>query len=615
MNPFSKLQNGIPLHEAAAFFTKLKTANYAPPDETGELEGQFAAPVEQVLEHMALMVQNELKTQYAYMVYGNSLRDLSHFAIAEEFQQHADMETDHAEWLLRRMSVLGGAPQVPPIPAPPPATDPAEIIQIMIRMEQEGIQNWRLLRDMLGEENPSKFKVEEFLTREQEHLDELWQLSPRVEQQPAQPTAPPEPGELAAQPSAQPKQANAAAGMHQPPPPQPPLQGAAAGAVAPVAPPAAPLQGAAAGQHAAPGKMASRMKRAFEEMSDAPDSPPPAPGGEQEAALQKYLQEEMAGQEAEMGAEQAFYKQKFEQASQELQAAQEQSQAAQQQVQMLQEQVNNGATMQQQALQQAQMIQDQAMQQATSANTAAAAAMQKTLAAQQEQLTQQQLSVQMRDAVQAIKTQVMNMVQTELPPATTMEAGMSGAADQAHADAQAQQEAEAAMMGQDPNQAGQPQATGDAGTPPTSAAPGGQGPEASPQNAEPAKPPTDGAMPKSESGQSESGPEKEPEKSASDRFIGALLGGAAGGAGTAIESQMSNDPLRQKVKKLEAMERSGEGGFGNAMNLAQSKMRLAMGEVAERHPVGATIAGTALGALAGAKAAPHVREIAKTIRG
>ena len=180
---FEKLAHGIPLNEAAAFFIKLRTFDktaeeMAPPDETGALEGQFTAPVEQVLAQMASHVQRELKTQFAYMVYSHSLRDLSHNAIADQFEDHAHDETDHADWLMRRMGVLGGPINLPDIPAPNPSTDPHDIINTMIRMEQEGIESWRTLRSLVGDENPMKFKIEEYLGAEQEHLDELWQLVP-----------------------------------------------------------------------------------------------------------------------------------------------------------------------------------------------------------------------------------------------------------------------------------------------------------------------------------------------------------------------------------------------------------------------------------------------------
>jgi hypothetical protein len=108
--------------------------------------------------------------------------------------------------------------------------------------------------------------------------------------------------------------------------------------------------------------------------------------------------------------------------------------------------------------------------------------------------------------------------------------------------------------------------------------------------------------------------EKKEASPAHDALVGALLGGSAGAIGTAIESKMSNDPLRQKVKALEAKERAG-GGFLNAMNLAQAKTRLAFGEFGERHPVAATAIGAGMGALTGAGAAPHARELIEAIKG
>lgn len=138
--------------------------------------GEFAAPTEAVVALMARVVANEFKTQLAYLVYANTLRDLSHFSIAEEFEDHAEAEIEHAKYLLRRISVLvpGGVP-IPPAPSPVPQSDPQAIIQTMVAMEQTGITLWTQLREMVGE-TPTRFTIEQFLQQEQEHLDELMQL-------------------------------------------------------------------------------------------------------------------------------------------------------------------------------------------------------------------------------------------------------------------------------------------------------------------------------------------------------------------------------------------------------------------------------------------------------
>lgn len=187
----SLLADRTSLGAAASFYVKLKhgSMGYEPPDETGQLEGQFTVPVPQALELMSTMVENEFKTMYAYKTYANSLRGLSHHSIADEFEDHAENEIEHADFLLRRMAVLGGAVHVPDIPAPPADTDPVAIIQTMVRMEQEGIAKWKALHAITGD-NPMKFKIEEYLTREQEHLDELWQMLPHEARDMGVPMAP-----------------------------------------------------------------------------------------------------------------------------------------------------------------------------------------------------------------------------------------------------------------------------------------------------------------------------------------------------------------------------------------------------------------------------------------
>lgn len=838
---FDKLSHGIPLAEASAFFIKLrdfsKTADgYAPPDETGTLEGQFAAPVEQVLAQLGKMVQNELKTNYAYMAYANSLRDLSHHAIAEEFENHAHDETDHADWLLRRMGVLGGPINLPDIPAPPASTDPHDIVQTMIRMEQEGIENWRILRNMVGDENPMKFKIEEYLTAEQEHLDELWQLVPHeanpavlmqakgnVMQTSEQPQVPPSAPDTSPAPPEKTsavmpdpeRQARMRALLQTPEGMQHALQlahsnmnyqrvtgelspetkeerqkfvdknmkgrglaggvlGAVPGAMLGFAagkgfgnagqiaggalgglaggtlgglaerglirraatnyankgiyaatvtpemiearmgkaaadltaasrdqiakknfalsakqsntgkpaypihdkahaanalarvkqhgspaeksevykdvarkfpelaskssvpalkakeknsemslPPTAmgqqsappqltPLMGAAAGQHA---KMAAKMASVFKKIALEEGMPasqeeglPPAEE-EVDPTILQYLQQEQEGMAAEKAQEEAFYKQRFQEASQQLQAAQ--SQLAQ-----LQQQADASGQVNAQMMQQAQQIQQAAAQNAAAAHQAATQAMQQSLQAQNESIQQAQLAVGMRDSVHAMRHSLLELVQQQLPPATPAET----AAIQAD-----QQAAQMGMMGggmdntqQAPgaegevpgaNQAGQPGTQPDAGTPPQSATPGtGNGPGTSPSAGQGASPTMEGAQP-----QGEQGMQQQPPKTAAatpsshDAFLGAIMGGLVGGGGSAIESQMSNDKLRSKVKKLEEADKAG-GGFVNALNLAQSKYRLALGEFSEKHPIASTAIGTGVGAAVGSQLLPALRD-------
>lgn len=202
----------VPFVDAAPFFVAIKKLaefqqqppqETASPDTSGETQIQvqhdevsppqaaaapmsmdpesFTAPVEQVINVMIQAVANEFKTQMAYVVYANTLRDLSRHGIAEEFESHAGNELEHAKYLLRRLSVLSPqGVQLPPAEPPPPSSDPHQIIQTMIEYEQQGLITWRQLQQMVGE-NPTKYTIEQFLMQEQEHLDELQQLLPQTQ--------------------------------------------------------------------------------------------------------------------------------------------------------------------------------------------------------------------------------------------------------------------------------------------------------------------------------------------------------------------------------------------------------------------------------------------------
>jgi bacterioferritin len=563
------LSREIPLAEAATFFLKLKTAapdGPAPPDETGQLEGEFAAPVEQVLQLMGEMVENELKTMYAYKAYAASLRDLSHHAIAKEFEEHADNELEHTEFLLRRMAVLGGPINLPAIPAPPATTDPNEVVALMVRMEQEGIERWRKLLAMLGE-NPTRYKVEEYLTRELEHLDELWQLRPyqagaapappeapaplaQPAPAPAAPAAPPAP----AAPADGPKLANAAmADMPQLPPTgkgQNPVQ-------------AAPIQlpATAMGQHQ---KAAAAFKLALEETGIAPPADP----------MQAYVAREQEAAAAQEGNELEFYRARMQQAFAELQQQKQQSEQTAAQMQQLQSQIEQT---------QAQQTQYQQM---------VSNATQQAVSATDDVLREQQASAAMRMAYQQLRGELLNVASRE-PPNTQM------LQEQA-----ALTSAPAPTMGP----AGQ---AADPGTPPGSVSPTGD------QTASQPAAGTDGQMqqakPATEVGQKETGaaPQTGEQKTASalGRLPHALAGAALGGVAETAYAHKSSDPLRAKVDRLESQP---ERGFGAAMDLAQAKARLALADAVDNHPKAALLSGMALGGLEGAISGPrfvdHMRQ-------
>jgi len=184
--------------DGAGFFVgmkKLAEALAAPAPPAGEPMSPFLVPVPEAIGLMAQMVSNELKTHAYYLYYANMLRGMSRAGIADEFLSHADDELHHANYLLRRIGVISpGGTSIPPYPPPPPLTDANEIVQQMIVVEQMGLNLWRQLHSVMGDD-PMKYSIEDFLRTEEEHQDELTQL---VEATPP-PEAPAAPAKTAMQ--------------------------------------------------------------------------------------------------------------------------------------------------------------------------------------------------------------------------------------------------------------------------------------------------------------------------------------------------------------------------------------------------------------------------------
>lgn len=199
-----------PLHETLDFFTGLKklaalleeeAAAEAPPegespppveeavvrgenaepDTMGVLEGEFAAPVEDVINSMVNLVGIEMKLQLAYLYYAEMVRGPGRHELAEFFLELAKDEAEDASYLLRRIAVLtsGQGVAMPPIPSPQPFSDRESILKQLIAYEQQAIVFLKVLRQQLGE-NPMKFTVEEMLSEEQSHIDKLWQHMPEA---------------------------------------------------------------------------------------------------------------------------------------------------------------------------------------------------------------------------------------------------------------------------------------------------------------------------------------------------------------------------------------------------------------------------------------------------
>lgn len=185
MNFFDQLLPEIPVLDAAEYFSGLtKSAEWTdPPDMTGELEGQFCCPVEQVIDKLKQVISTKFRKMVAYYTYAQSFRGPWWRGVKIEFSEHAEDEQEGAEFYVKRAVALGGPVHMDPIEPPPPSNDALGILKTMMRAEQEAIMAQRELRALVGDENPMKIAIEEHMAKDQHHLDELHQHLTQLQSQ------------------------------------------------------------------------------------------------------------------------------------------------------------------------------------------------------------------------------------------------------------------------------------------------------------------------------------------------------------------------------------------------------------------------------------------------
>jgi hypothetical protein len=396
---------------------------------------------------------------------------------------------------------------------------------------------------------------------------------------------------------------------------------------------------------------AARLKIAFGEPGGlAPESASIEPN------IHQYLASEEMGAEAEQANAAEYYRQKFQEAAAQLQQVQEQAEQTQTMTDTLEQQVAGSQEQIQAAMQQAQMASQAAMQNVQQAHEMAMGATQQAMESQQEVLRQKQLAAAMKMGITQVKDQVMSALAsdptdqlaqqlTSPPPGSGGVVGGAPAGQDPNAAAMQNPSQQAAGNPADPNTAaagaGAPGQSPGAGTAPNSAGTGEEG-----ENASDAK---------SEKTDSEKSEKKDPQattkvevksagvlgkfvnsKGLTDLGAGTLggltglgigvhevkklkekkasfplsiphaLGGAALGAGVgAAYAKSSNEPLKKKVNELSGVENRS---FGQALDLAQSKARLALGEAAQEHPVATTIGSALHGAALGATSGPEITQ-------
>jgi bacterioferritin len=129
-------------------------------------------------DRLAQLLNEDLSREYqaiiAYVVYSQVLKGAEFMNIADQLEEHAKQELQHALIISRQIDYLGAMPTVNP-KAVPTSEDPREMLRFDLQNENDTIRNYRdRVRqcEQLGEYAMAE-QIRQILVNEQDHQIDL----------------------------------------------------------------------------------------------------------------------------------------------------------------------------------------------------------------------------------------------------------------------------------------------------------------------------------------------------------------------------------------------------------------------------------------------------------
>lgn len=129
-------------------------------------------------DRLAELLNEDLSREYqaiiAYVVYSQVLKGAEYMSIADQLEQHAHQELEHALMVSRQIDYLGKMPSVTPKPVRT-SEDPKQMLRFDLENENETVRNYReRVRqcEALGEFAMAE-QIRKILVNEQDHQIDL----------------------------------------------------------------------------------------------------------------------------------------------------------------------------------------------------------------------------------------------------------------------------------------------------------------------------------------------------------------------------------------------------------------------------------------------------------
>ena len=157
--------------------------------EQGSITKDYRLDREQAISILNEALATELVCVLRYKFHYFMATGIHSAAIAAEFLEHAREEQQHADRIAQRIKQLGGKPQMNPAIIAEAShseykegTSLADMIREDLVAERIAIETYRGIINYFGEDDPtSRLMMEDILTKEEEHADELADLLFAVE--------------------------------------------------------------------------------------------------------------------------------------------------------------------------------------------------------------------------------------------------------------------------------------------------------------------------------------------------------------------------------------------------------------------------------------------------
>jgi bacterioferritin len=157
--------------------------------ENGPVTKDYTLDREQAIGILNEALATELVCVLRYKFHYFMATGIHSAAVAEEFLEHAQEEQEHADRIARRIKQLGGKPQMHPAVIAQEShseyregTSLADMLREDLVAERIAIETYREIIKYFGDQDPtSRLMIEQILTKEEEHADELADLLFAVE--------------------------------------------------------------------------------------------------------------------------------------------------------------------------------------------------------------------------------------------------------------------------------------------------------------------------------------------------------------------------------------------------------------------------------------------------